>query len=117
LDEAGHPIKVYVNAAINGFLVLMILWSLLATYFTDPGYVKNLIISNCVSSREDDRTYEVYLKGLNQPFLTRVTISGSSHAFRDASDSIRGDAFKQFRFCEKCQIVKPPRCHHCSICD
>lgn len=20
------------------------------------------------------------------------------------------------RFCEKCQIVKPDRCHHCSVC-
>ena len=48
LAEAGHQTKVKVHAAINGVLVLMILWSLLATYFTDPGYVKNLIISNCV---------------------------------------------------------------------
>ena len=49
LAEAGLLTKVYVNAAINGLLVSMIIWSLLATYFTDPGYVKNLIISNCVS--------------------------------------------------------------------
>jgi len=49
LAEAGLLTKVYANAAINGFLVLMIIWSLLATYFTDPGYVKWLIASNCVS--------------------------------------------------------------------
>lgn len=24
--------------------------------------------------------------------------------------------FNVFRFCEKCQEVKPPRSHHCSIC-
>lgn len=22
----------------------------------------------------------------------------------------------QIRFCEKCQIIKPDRCHHCSVC-
>lgn len=49
LAEADLLTLVYLNAAINGLLVLMILWSLLATYFTDPGYIKRLITSNLVN--------------------------------------------------------------------
>jgi hypothetical protein len=30
---------------VNVFLILMLLWSLAATYFTDPGYTKNYIRS------------------------------------------------------------------------
>lgn len=33
------------NTVVNAFLILMVLWSLAATYFTDPGYTKNYIRS------------------------------------------------------------------------
>ena len=34
-----------INAGVHGFLITMLTWSLLATYCTDPGYVKSFFLS------------------------------------------------------------------------
>lgn len=39
------------------------MWSLMATYFKNPGYVRDYISSNAVTTSETTTTYNVYLKG------------------------------------------------------
>ena len=43
---------VMTNTIIHSFLIFMITWSLLATYFTDPGYVNNFFTA--VELNHDD---------------------------------------------------------------
>jgi hypothetical protein len=40
-DSTQDKTVVYANAVLHSVLVFMIFWSLLTTYLTDPGYVRN----------------------------------------------------------------------------
>ena len=50
------------DALINGILVFMLLWSLLATYFTNPGYVLSYITSRKINQTATQSIYNIYLK-------------------------------------------------------
>ncbi|CAL9232656.1 unnamed protein product [Arabidopsis halleri] len=68
------------------FLLIMLLWSYFTTVFTDPGSV---------------------------PEYFRREMGGGD---LEAGTSTEQGAFGSLGYCTKCRNVKPPRCHHCSVC-
>ncbi|CAB80893.1 AT4g00840 [Arabidopsis thaliana] len=65
----------------------MLLWSYFTTVFTDPGSV---------------------------PEHFRREMGGGDSL--EAGTSTDQGAFGSLGYCTKCRNVKPPRCHHCSVC-
>ncbi|KAL1548694.1 putative protein S-acyltransferase 14 [Salvia divinorum] len=72
-------------------LLVMLLWSYFSVVFTDPGTVP----PNWRSVADEER-------GDNDPLT----------ASEFPPDTENG----RVRFCRKCNQLKPPRCHHCSVC-
>ncbi|KAI3444692.1 hypothetical protein Pfo_001357 [Paulownia fortunei] len=73
------------------FLLVMLLWSYFSVVFTDPGGVP----PNWRPAVDEER-------GDLDPLT----------ATEFPPDSENG----RIRFCRKCNQLKPPRCHHCSVC-
>ncbi|CAI9786003.1 unnamed protein product [Fraxinus pennsylvanica] len=73
------------------FLLAMLLWSYFSVVFTDPGSVP----PNWRTTLDEER-------GDTDP-LTSVEFPVDSENGR-------------IRICRKCNNLKPPRCHHCSVC-
>ena len=73
----------------------MLLWSYFSVVLTDPGGVP----PNWRPIMDEER-------GEGDP------LTGSDFGVSPA------DASKQrVRYCRKCSQMKPPRCHHCSVCE
>ena len=45
IDDPKDRTMATINAVVHMFLVTMLSWSLMATYCTDPGYVKSFFLS------------------------------------------------------------------------
>ncbi|KAF3613689.1 putative protein S-acyltransferase 14 [Capsicum annuum] len=75
-------------------LLVMLLWSYFSVVFTDPGSVP----PNWKPDLDEER-------GDSDPLTTSEF--GASPA---------DPANPRVRFCKKCNLLKPPRCHHCSVC-
>ncbi|GFP95009.1 probable protein s-acyltransferase 14 [Phtheirospermum japonicum] len=73
-------------------LLVMLSWSYFSVVLTDPGFVP----PNWRPAVDEE-------SGDTDP-LTNIT------EFSSESDNSR------VRFCRKCNQLKPPRCHHCSVC-
>ena len=67
--------------------LVMLLWSYFTVVFTDPGSV---------------------------PEHFRRELGGGESL--EAGTSTDQGAFGSIGYCPKCRNVKPPRCHHCSVC-
>lgn len=89
------------------YLMLMTLWSYYQTVFTEPGKVPRNFwltsedmesLNSAASEPERQAIFNQIVSERNIPIATR-TYSGS------------------FRVCEKCNLIKPDRAHHCSVCD
>ncbi|KAB1218956.1 putative protein S-acyltransferase 14 [Morella rubra] len=76
------------------FLLVMLLWSYFSVVLTDPGSVP----PNWRPAIDEER-------GEADP------LNGS-----DFSNLPANLANQRIRFCRKCNQLKPPRCHHCSVC-
>ncbi|VFQ85961.1 unnamed protein product [Cuscuta campestris] len=76
------------------FLLAMLLWSYFSVVLTDPGGVP----PNWKPALDEER-------GENDP----LTASEFTSLPADTAHST-------IRFCKKCNQLKPPRCHHCSVC-
>ncbi|CAL5401181.1 unnamed protein product [Camellia sinensis] len=76
-------------------LLVMLLWSYFAVVFTDPGSVP----PNWRPVSDEER-------GETDP-LTEAEFGGMS------ADPVN----PRIRYCRKCNQPKPPRCHHCSVCE
>ncbi|CAA0820361.1 Probable protein S-acyltransferase 14 [Striga hermonthica] len=72
-------------------LLVMLLWSYFSVVFTDPGSVP----PNWRPAVDEER-------GDSDPLT----------ATEFPADSENG----RIRYCRKCNQLKPPRCHHCSVC-
>ncbi|KAL1543424.1 putative protein S-acyltransferase 14 [Salvia divinorum] len=72
-------------------LLVLLLWSYFSVVFTDPGTVP----PNWRPAADEER-------GDNDPLTTAE--------FPPDTENDR------IRFCRKCNQLKPPRCHHCSVC-
>lgn len=88
-------------------LMLFTLWSYYQTIFTEPGKVPrdfwlttdDMDALNAAATEADRQAiFQHIVHQRNIPIATR-TYSGS------------------FRVCEKCNLLKPDRAHHCSVCD
>ncbi|KAI3428978.1 uncharacterized protein J3R85_008788 [Psidium guajava] len=75
-------------------LLVMLLWSYFSVVLTDPGSVP----PNWRLSVDEERGESDPLNGSDFSILQ----SDTSHP--------------RVRFCRKCNQPKPPRCHHCSVC-
>lgn len=73
----------------------MLLWSYFSVVFTDPGSVP----PNWKPDLDEERSD-------TDPLTTSEF--GASPA--DSTNP-------RVRFCKKCNQLKPPRCHHCSVCE
>ncbi|KAI8005801.1 putative protein S-acyltransferase 14 [Camellia lanceoleosa] len=73
----------------------MLLWSYFAVVFTDP----NSVPPNWRPVSDEER-------GETDP-LTEEEVGGMS------ADPVN----PRIRYCRKCNQPKPPRCHHCSVCE
>ncbi|KAH6779772.1 DHHC-type zinc finger family protein [Perilla frutescens var. hirtella] len=81
----------FVVLVLFHFLLVMLLWSYFSVVFTDPGAVP----PNWRPAVDEE-------SGDNDPLT----------ASEFPSDQENG----RVRFCRKCNQLKPPRCHHCSVC-
>ncbi|KAL3829572.1 hypothetical protein ACJIZ3_018374 [Penstemon smallii] len=71
------------------FLLAMLLWSYFSVVFTDPGGVP----SSWRPAVDEER--------------------GDTDLLTEFPDDLEK---RGIRFCRKCNHLKPPRCHHCSVC-
>lgn len=76
----------------------MLLWSYFAVVFTDPGRVPGNWRPNI-----DEETGDV------DPL---VESSGLP-----LNGAVGEEGIRRIRYCQKCDQFKPPRCHHCSVCE
>ncbi|XP_047951406.1 probable protein S-acyltransferase 14 [Salvia hispanica] len=83
-------IAFFVLALFHSLLV-MLLWSYFSVVFTDPGTVP----PNWRPAADEER-------GDNDPLTASEFPSDTENS--------------RVRFCRKCNQLKPPRCHHCSVC-
>ncbi|XP_010255627.1 PREDICTED: probable protein S-acyltransferase 14 [Nelumbo nucifera] len=84
-------------------LLVMLLWSYFSVVLTDPGSVP----PNWRPTLDEER-------GENDP-LTGIEF-GAAGAGLQQSAMLPDPANPRFRYCRKCNQLKPPRCHHCSVC-
>lgn len=73
----------------------MLLWSYFSVVFTDPGSVPPNWRPELDEESED---------------IDPLTASEFGSAGSDAINP-------RIRYCRKCNQFKPPRCHHCSVCE
>lgn len=88
-------------------LFIMTLWSYYQTIFTPPAEVPHefKLRPEDMSKLNTESTEE----GRRQLF---------EHIINDRNLPILGRTYKQgIRTCEKCNLLKPDRAHHCSVCD
>ncbi|XP_006851861.2 probable protein S-acyltransferase 14 [Amborella trichopoda] len=82
-------------------LLAMLLWSYFSVVFTDPGGVP----PNWRPVIDEERGENVPLA--SSEFSGQTMLQSS--VLVDSSNS-------RIRYCRKCNQMKPPRCHHCSVC-
>ncbi|KAL3572175.1 hypothetical protein D5086_026079 [Populus alba] len=94
LRGGAHSVLAFAIIIIFHFLLIMLLWSYFRVVFKDPGSVP-----------------ENWRAVLPEEALE----TGSS--LNDSSDCVvAADGLDRRAFCNHCQNGKPPRCHHCSVC-
>ncbi|RZC69109.1 hypothetical protein C5167_032182 [Papaver somniferum] len=87
------------------FLLVMLLWSYFSVVFTDPGGVPPKWRPSAIDEESGDIDPMVGLE-----------FDGASSGLQQSS--MLGDpANPGVRICRKCNQLKPPRCHHCSVGD
>lgn len=83
-------------------LLAMMLWCYLMVVVTDPGRVPE----NWRHAAEEDGM------DVNNSTANNVATDSVNHPL-----SISEEQGHAPRYCSRCQNGKPPRCHHCSVCD
>ncbi|XP_069487687.1 palmitoyltransferase ZDHHC2 isoform X3 [Ambystoma mexicanum] len=87
------------------FFVILFLWSYWQTIFTHPlNPAKEFHLSY-----SDKELLEREPRGETQQDVLRRIAKDLPVYTRTMSGAIR--------YCDRCQLVKPDRCHHCSVCD
>lgn len=80
----------------------MLLWSYFSVVFTDPGGVPP-------NWRPDVDEESGETAPLSTAEFSDLMNSQQSMALSDTGSP-------RIRYCRKCNQLKPPRCHHCSVC-
>ncbi|KAJ4728043.1 S-acyltransferase [Melia azedarach] len=99
-----HSFLAFSIIIIFHILLVMLIWSYVMVVFWDPGSVP-----------------ENWRPMLSAENMEAGSSSISSNVGTEASGSMRSfsdglDGGTSAGFCERCQNGKPPRCHHCSVC-
>ncbi|XP_049678791.1 palmitoyltransferase ZDHHC20 isoform X9 [Accipiter gentilis] len=84
---------------------VMFVWSYWKTIFTSPASPSNEF---CLS-KADKEQYEKEERPESQQEILRRAAKDLPIYTTTASRAIR--------YCDRCQLIKPDRCHHCSACD
>ncbi|XP_063647993.1 palmitoyltransferase ZDHHC20 isoform X5 [Pan troglodytes] len=101
-EENGKTVVYLV--AFHLFFVMFV-WSYWMTIFTSPASPsKEFYLSNS----EKERYEKEFSQERQQEILRRAA---------RALPIYTTSASKTIRYCEKCQLIKPDRAHHCSACD
>lgn len=85
-----HLIPGIITTAVTFLLFLFTLVNFMITSFIDPGFYP---------INTDNDEYEVFVHGFNKPTVVR---GGYTHSMR---------------WCDDCKHYRPPRSHHCTICE
>lgn len=80
----------------------MLLWSYFSVVFTDPGRVPSNWMPKIDEERGDDAD---------------PLVDSSASSPRDLNVVTGEPEHRRIRYCRKCNQFKPPRCHHCSVCE
>ena len=98
LMRCGFLVCEWSGIVIWNFLLIlqlvMLLWSYFSVVFTDPGSVP----PNWKPTIDEER-------GEADPLV------GTEFS------NLPSDPNPRVRYCRKCNQLKPPRCHHCSVCE
>jgi len=106
-------------------LQFMSVISVASIYLSNPGFVTDYFRSEELEQRNNQRRFAVYKKKDYEarqadaeraidvkPLRIVQVVSEEENLFFDMS--VKG--FYCFKYCKKCEEVKPPRAHHCSLC-
>ncbi|XP_032774217.1 palmitoyltransferase ZDHHC20 isoform X1 [Rattus rattus] len=105
VSRTGEKGKTVVYLVAFHLFFVMFVWSYWMTIFTSPASPsKEFYLSNS----EKERYEKEFSQERQQDILRR--------AARDLP-IYTTSASKAIRYCEKCQLIKPDRAHHCSACD
>lgn len=127
-DETKSCTREQIHSAFIAYVIFMITWHYLMTCFSSPGVA---LPANCSETTSwKARLAQGGFCGLNPPFnqqaeRERVALYGTlddAKAIRQRPPLPADNASWEFpptnpSYCEKCDIVRPPRCHHCKVCN
>jgi len=94
------------SLTVYHIVLSMFLWAYWQTVFSSSGRVpRKFKISNAEMASIDSATSEAEITQTLEDVVRRQQLS-----------VVTRTNIIQVRYCEKCQIVKPDRAHHCSVC-
>jgi hypothetical protein len=128
-NESTCLAKDKIHSSIVVYWIVMITWNFVVACFSSPGVALPKEHST-IQYTWKARSAQGGFCGLNPPFcaaeeVQRVALYGTL----DTCRAIRGrpplpanDVPWDFpltnpSYCEKCDIIRPPRCHHCKVCN
>ncbi|KAL1248573.1 hypothetical protein QQF64_021891 [Cirrhinus molitorella] len=99
------PIEKAIYLAVFHVSFIMFVWSYWKTIFTRPATPSKEF---CLPKSEKEQYEKEQRPETQQEILKRVATSLPLYT-RTGAGAIR--------YCDRCQVIKPDRCHHCSACD
>uniref|UniRef100_A0A3Q2YJX0 Palmitoyltransferase n=1 Tax=Hippocampus comes TaxID=109280 RepID=A0A3Q2YJX0_HIPCM len=105
LGKRTHVGALLVYLMVYHVIFIMFIWAYWQTIFTKP---MNPLREFCLSY-SDKELLEREDRGESQQEILRRIAKELPIYTRTNSGAIR--------FCDRCQLLKPDRCHHCSVCD
>ena len=88
--------------------LVMLLWCYSMAVFTDPGRVPENW-RPIIDEEENEAQLE--------PLSTPPSLNGGSASTADRTTENGSTRLPNIRYCRKCSCFKPPRSHHCSVCE
>ncbi|KDP28430.1 hypothetical protein JCGZ_14201 [Jatropha curcas] len=105
LRGGAHSVLAFFMVVLFHVLLVLLLWSYFMVVFKDPG---------SVPVNWSPVVLEENLEGGSSISESNYGAPGALSSTRSASEALDGRPV--VGFCNHCQNSKPPRCHHCSVC-
>jgi len=102
-----YPVEQIFCGIVYHYLFIMFFWSYGMTIFTPPGRVPeswhlNVHATAALAAAKSEDEWKVTLASV----ATKMNCQTKQRSVQGA-----------VRYCEKCECIKPDRCHHCSVCE